>query len=69
MGTGTAINIVAVLVGGSIGTLAGARLPGAMRETAVRAIGIVTFLIGVSNFLELATTDTHIPRLTYVTVQ
>ncbi len=52
MGTGTAINVVAVLVGGSIGTLTGTRLPWAMRETAVRVIGIVTFLIGVSNFLE-----------------
>ena len=69
MGTGTAINVVAVLVGGSIGTLAGARLPGTMRETAVRAIGIVTFLISVSNFLELAKTSTHTPRLTLVAVK
>ena len=69
MGLGTAINVVAVLVGGGIGTLVGAKLPERMRETAMRAIGIVTLLIGVSNFLELATTGTRIPRLTYVTVQ
>jgi uncharacterized membrane protein YqgA involved in biofilm formation len=52
MGLGTAINVVAVLVGGSIGTLVGAKLPEAMRYTAMQAIGIVTLLVGVSNFLE-----------------
>lgn len=52
MGLGTAINVVAVLVGGGIGTLVGARLPGAVRRTATQAIGIVTLLVGVSNFLE-----------------
>ncbi|MDP9410474.1 MAG: DUF554 domain-containing protein [Actinomycetota bacterium] len=52
MGLGTAINVVAVLVGGGIGTLAGARLPEAMRSTAMQAIGIVTLLVGVANFLK-----------------
>jgi uncharacterized protein len=52
VGIGTAINVVAVLIGGSIGTLAGAKLPEAMRRTAMQAIGIVTLLVGVSNFLE-----------------
>ena len=52
MGIGTAINVVAVLAGGGIGTLAGARLPEGIRTTAMQAIGIVTLLIGVSNFLE-----------------
>ncbi len=67
---GTAINVVAVLVGGGIGALVGAKLPERMRETAMRAIGIVTLLIGVSNFLELATTSTQlVPTLTLVTVQ
>lgn len=51
MGIGTAINVVAVLVGGGIGVLAGARLPEGMRETAMQAIGIVTLLVGVQNFL------------------
>jgi uncharacterized membrane protein YqgA involved in biofilm formation len=70
MGLGTAINVVAVLVVGGIGTLVGGKLPERMRETAMRAIGIVTLLIGVSNFLKLAKTPTQIvPTLTLVTVQ
>ena len=52
MGIGTAINVVAVLVGGGIGTLVEAKLPEGMRRTAMQAIGIVTLLVGVSNFLE-----------------
>jgi uncharacterized membrane protein YqgA involved in biofilm formation len=52
MGLGTAVNVVAVLVGGGLGTLAGTRLPPGMRETAMQAIGLVTLLIGVANFLE-----------------
>lgn len=52
MGTGTAINVIAVLVGGGIGTLIGAKLPEKMRGTAMQAIGIVTLLVGISNFLE-----------------
>ena len=50
--TGTILNVATVLVGGGIGTLAGARLPEGMRQTALHAIGIVTLLVGVSNFLE-----------------
>jgi uncharacterized membrane protein YqgA involved in biofilm formation len=45
------MNVLAVLVGGSVGTLAGARLPEGMRSTAMHGIGIVTLLVGVSNFL------------------
>lgn len=52
VGIGTAINVVAVLVGGVIGAIAGARLPEGIRATAMQAIGIVTLLVGVSNFLE-----------------
>jgi uncharacterized membrane protein YqgA involved in biofilm formation len=53
VGIGTAINVLAVLAGGGIGTLAGARLPQGMRSTAMQAIGIVTLLVGVSHFLEV----------------
>jgi uncharacterized protein len=53
VGIGTAINVLAVLAGGGIGTLAGARLPQGMRSTAMQAIGIVTLLVGVSYFLEV----------------
>ena len=51
MGIGTAINVVAVLVGGAVGTIVGARLSGGMRETAMHAIGIITLLVGVQSFL------------------
>lgn len=54
MGLGTAINVVAVLAGGGAGTLLGARLPERIRHSAMHAIGIVTLLIGVSNFIEYA---------------
>jgi uncharacterized membrane protein YqgA involved in biofilm formation len=63
MGLGTAISVVAVLVGGTIGTLVGAKLPEAMRYTAMQAVGIVTLLVGVSNFLEFGTRCT-VPTLT-----
>ena len=70
MGTGTAINVVAVLAGGGVGTLVGGRLPEAMRHTAMQAIGIVTLLVRVSNFLRLDRTCTQIvPTLTLVAVQ
>ncbi len=52
MGIGTTINVVAVLAGGGIGTLVGAKIPERMRDTAMHAIGIVTLLVGVSNFLD-----------------
>jgi hypothetical protein len=53
-----------------IGTLAGAKLPEGMRATAMQAIGIVTLLVGVANFLELATTPTQVvPTLTVVAVR
>lgn len=64
MGLGTAINVVAVLVGGGIGTLLGARLPEGMRSTAMAAIGIVTLLVGVSNFLEF--TNPLVPLVSVV---
>lgn len=52
MGIGTAINVAAVLAGGGLGVLVGAKLPKNMRHTALQAIGIVTLLVGVANFLE-----------------
>ena len=51
MGVGTAINVVAVLVGAGIGTLVGARLSEGTRETAMHAIGLVTLLVGIQSFL------------------
>ncbi|HEX5848302.1 MAG TPA: DUF554 domain-containing protein [Rubrobacter sp.] len=51
IGTGTAINIVAVLAGGTLGTVVGSRLSEGMRETAMNAIGLVTVLVGIQSFL------------------
>lgn len=51
-GIGTIVNVAAVLIGGGIGTLVGAKLPEKMRSSAMAAIGIVTLLVGIANFLE-----------------
>jgi uncharacterized membrane protein YqgA involved in biofilm formation len=51
IGTGTAINIAAVLAGGTLGTVIGSRLSEGMRETAMNAIGLVTVLVGIQSFL------------------
>jgi hypothetical protein len=41
-----------------------------MRRTAMEAISIVTLLVGVSSFLELATASTQtVQKLTLATVQ
>ncbi len=50
-GVGTAINVLAVLIGGGIGAFVGARLSEGMRETAMHGIGLVTLLVGVQGFL------------------
>lgn len=50
-GLGTAIDVAAILLGGGIGTAVGGRLPVALRETAVHALGIVVLLFGIQNFL------------------
>lgn len=46
--TGTLINIIAVLIGGSIGALAGNRLPAKVQETVLNGLGLLTLTIGVS---------------------
>jgi uncharacterized membrane protein YqgA involved in biofilm formation len=50
--TGTIINVITVLVGGTLGTLLGARLPERMRETIMHAVGLLTIVIGVQLSLE-----------------
>jgi hypothetical protein len=50
--TGTIINVVTVLIGGTLGTLLGARLPEKMRETIMHALGLLTIVIGVQLSLE-----------------
>jgi uncharacterized membrane protein YqgA involved in biofilm formation len=50
--TGTIINVFTVLLGGTLGTLLGARLPERMRETIMHALGLLTIVIGVQLSLE-----------------
>ena len=46
-GTGTIINVITVLVGGTLGTLMGARLPERVRETIMHGLGLLTLVIGI----------------------
>ena len=46
-GMGTLINVVTVLVGGTLGTFLGARLPERMRETIMHGLGLLTLVIGI----------------------
>lgn len=46
-GIGTIINIVTVLVGGTLGTLMGTRLPERVRETIMHGLGLLTLVIGI----------------------
>lgn len=55
IGTGTIINVVAVLVGGTLGTVLGARLPERIRETVMHGLGLVVLAIGFH--LSLKTTE------------
>ena len=48
-GTGTVVNVAAVLVGSCIGVLAGNRLPARTRDVVTDALGLVTLLIAASS--------------------
>jgi uncharacterized membrane protein YqgA involved in biofilm formation len=48
---GTFINIVAVLIGGSLGLLFGSRLPERVRQTVVAGLGLFTAALGLRMFL------------------
>ena len=45
VGSGTAVNVLTVLVGSCIGVLAGNRLPLRTRDLVTDAIGLITLLI------------------------
>ena len=45
--TGTLINIIAVLVGGILGSLLGNRLPAKIQETVMHGLGLLVLVIGV----------------------
>ncbi len=50
--TGTFLNIVTVLIGGSIGLFFGARLPDRIRQTVLAGLGLFTAVIGIQMFLK-----------------
>ena len=50
--TGTIINIIAVLIGGTLGLLFGARLPERLKATVVAGLGLFTAAIGIQMFLK-----------------
>jgi len=59
--TGTLINIGAVLVGGTLGTLLGAVLPARFQDIVLQALGLATILIGLQ--MALKTTNPLFPLL------
>jgi len=50
--TGTIINIITVLIGGTFGLLFGSRLPDRLKGTVVAGMGLFTFAIGIQMFLK-----------------
>jgi uncharacterized membrane protein YqgA involved in biofilm formation len=50
--TGTFINIVTVLIGGTLGIILGSRFPTRVRETVIMGLGLFTASIGIQMFLE-----------------
>lgn len=49
---GTILNVSAVLVGGSLGLLAGARLPERLQQTVINGLGLFTAAIGIQMFMK-----------------
>ncbi len=50
--TGTFLNIAAVLVGGALGLLFGARVPERLKATVIAGMGLFTAAIGIQMFLK-----------------
>ena len=50
--TGTIINIIAVLIGGSLGLLFGSHLPDRLKKTIVVGLGLFTAVTGIKMFFE-----------------
>lgn len=58
-GLGTLLNVVAIVVGASLGVLIGHRLPERTRRTVTDALGLVTLVIGGLNIVAL-TNDAYV---------
>jgi hypothetical protein len=52
--TGTILNIIAIVIGGSLGVLFGARVPERVRQTVVAGLGLFVAALGLKTFF-----DTH----------
>ena len=46
--TGTVINVITVIAGGTVGTLLGERLPSRIRQIVMQGVGLVTLAVGMS---------------------
>ena len=46
--TGTIINVITVIAGGTVGTLLGERLPSRIRHIVMQGVGLVTLVVGMS---------------------
>ena len=55
-GTGTILNMVAILIGSGLGVLIGHRLPQRTRDTVTDALGLVTLVIGSLSIVALTNT-------------
>jgi uncharacterized protein len=49
---GTIINVAAILIGGAIGLLFGARIPERVKSTVVSGMGLFTAMVGIQMFLK-----------------
>jgi uncharacterized membrane protein YqgA involved in biofilm formation len=54
VGAGTLLNVVAVLIGGSLGVLLGQRLPKRVQDVVTDGLGLLTLAIGVLNILAVS---------------
>jgi uncharacterized membrane protein YqgA involved in biofilm formation len=52
--TGTILNVITVLIGGSLGTALGQRLPEKTRQTVMHGVGLVTLAVGLRMTLDTA---------------
>ena len=57
IGLGTLINVLAIVLGATVGVLIGNRLPERTRSTVTDALGLITLVIGAVNVVAIMDTD------------
>lgn len=50
--TGTLINVAAILIGAGLGTVLGGKLPERLKQTVVAGMGLFTFALGISMYIQ-----------------